>query len=238
MKILTRFCPTCNGRLHIGHLYMALLNAQADEMIVRFDDNQAWWMERIGRDGIAASIESIKEDIEWIGLKPRYTYNSHEEAENDDLIACRLGPLDRDIPDGRIQWANLANGRYLYPYCPYLTAQTVAQDYREGCTRIIRGDDLLTQHNLYCHFCRVLGLPFPEQFYVPRLMQADSGKMRELTDISKTAGNHKISDYRRAGWTADQLVSVLALCCLVDPARGWRVDNVKEHPVVAWDGPA
>ena len=49
----TRFNPTANGRLYLGHLYIILLNKQAVEdnggkFICRFDDDQDYWIERLG----------------------------------------------------------------------------------------------------------------------------------------------------------------------------------------------
>jgi hypothetical protein len=63
--------------------------------------------------------------------------------------------------------------------------------------------------------------------YVPRLAFADGG-------VSKTQGNFKLAQFRRAGIDPRDVVDYLAYDCLVD-GLVWRIDNVKPNPVLgAW----
>jgi len=90
----TRFNPTTNGTGHLGHAYIAILNYHAakssgGEFIVRFDDDQEWWVERLGRAKMAEYAEAWKEDLEWLGIVPdRYTSEAEERGSNEALMAA------------------------------------------------------------------------------------------------------------------------------------------------------
>ncbi len=57
MKTITRFNPTPTGEeLHVGHLYMALVNAteahhSGGSFKIRIDDTQEYWLYMVGKDG-------------------------------------------------------------------------------------------------------------------------------------------------------------------------------------------
>jgi glutamyl/glutaminyl-tRNA synthetase len=84
----TRFNPTANGNLHIGHLYLILLNynhaKKTDgKFIVRFDDDQYYWVNNLGKEKVNQFCEEIKKDLAWIGIIPDvYSYESKEREEN------------------------------------------------------------------------------------------------------------------------------------------------------------
>ena len=70
----TRFNPTTNGYLHVGHLYLVLLNAayateSGGKFQVRFDDNMAVWVARLGERGLDRYAEAARRDIEWCGVQ-------------------------------------------------------------------------------------------------------------------------------------------------------------------------
>jgi glutamyl/glutaminyl-tRNA synthetase len=232
----TRFNPTTNGRLHLGHLYLILLNRQAAEdnggkFICRFDDVQDYWIERLGREQLYRNSEHIMEDLEWMKIRVTYSWQSQESEKNEKLIQS-LGELSRQIPsagEDERHIAHIVNQERPYPYVPYLTAIKVAQDYWEEINPLIRGEDLATEFSLYCYFCEALGFPTPKMYFVPKLLQA-SGE--DLTDMSKTAGDHKIADYRKAGYQPSDLIEILSRSCLEVPQLGWSIRNVKKHPIL------
>jgi glutamyl/glutaminyl-tRNA synthetase len=119
-----------------------------------------------------------------------------------------------------------------YPYVPYLTAIKVVQDWREECSVLIRGEDLLSEFSLYCHFCRLLNIPIPEFHYVPKLMQDNKDEIFDLSDVSKTKGNFKLRDYREKGYTKEQVINILEEACLIDKQKGWDYDNIKKNPII------
>jgi len=235
IPVNTRFNPTANGRLHLGHLYLILLNRQAAEenggkFICRFDDVQNYWVDRLGREQLNRNCELIMEDMEWMKIRTIYSWQSRESEKNEKLIHS-LGELSRSIPvigsDHRL--ANIVNQDRPYPYVPYLTAIKVAQDYWEEINPLIRGDDLTTEFSLYCYFCETLGFPIPQMYYVPKLLQI-SGE--DLSDMSKTTGDHKIDDYRKAGYQPSDLIEILSRSCLEMPQLGWNIRNIKKHPIL------
>ena len=66
-EIITRFPPEPNGYLHIGHAKSIVLNFElADEFngktYLRFDDTNPTKEE-------AEYVESIKEDVKWLGFR-------------------------------------------------------------------------------------------------------------------------------------------------------------------------
>lgn len=235
----TRFNPTTNGRLHLGHLYLVLLNYHAAKstggrFIVRFDDDQQLWLDRLGPEGVAEFTESIREDLSWMGVAvDTWSSEAADREVNAAFIGNQLSHLEhgeglgRD-PDKYMGFlAPDVKGRDCpYPYVPYLTAVKVAQDYRESCDLLIRGDELVTEFSLYCYFCRLLAIPIPEFKYVPRLTCGGE----DLADVSKTAGNFKIAAFREGGWTPREITVLLARSCLVDPDGEWTFENVKVTP--------
>lgn len=238
----TRFAPTVNGPLHTGHAYVALLNMHAamdagGEFIVRFDDDQEAWVEEIGRDGMAEFAKRAADDLAWLNITAsRYTYESEERSRN-DIALDALGE-DSMLETGEslhFPHPYVLDMPAPYPYVPLLTASKAVADHRDGVGLLIRGTELLTEFSLYCYFCRRLGYEIPQFEYVPRLLCASgpySLVRSELSDISKTAGNHRICDYRKKGWSSGSVLEMLAMACLVDPGGRWNTSNVQIAPTV------
>ena len=230
----TRFNPTCNGRLHLGHLYLVLLNYDAarstgGRFIVRFDDDQLYWVNKLGRRAMEEFSATVFDDLEWMGIDvDLYSSEAAERKANEGWLNDRL-PLLEHGEDLGFPMPQIKTCDRPYPYVPYLTAVKVAQDHREGCDLVIRGDDLVTEFSLYFYFCRILEITPPAFQYVPKLTR--SGE--DLSDVSKTSGDLKVADFRNRGWTPAQVVELLAESCLVDPAVGWRYDNVRLQPAIA-----
>lgn len=216
----TRFNPTGNGRLHLGHAYMILINegvakASGGTFIVRIEDDCPFWLRECGQKQIEENVRGIKEDLAWLGVDAPVLLQS-------EYSLLRPAP---DENDNTAIYPNVMGGRVLYPYVPEKTAKKVQQDYQDGCNCLIRGDELLTEFSLYAHFCCQYGYPIPEFYYLPHLQYQG----RTLTDVSKTQGNFKLCDLREAGHSPDKIKSLLALSCLIDPDLGWLLDNVKSQ---------
>lgn len=246
--INTRFQPTTNGNIHLGHLYLALLNYHTAKntggrFIVRFDDDQKYWKDKLGKEKNNELCEQIKEDLKWVGLVPDlYSYTSQEKEKNEESIK-NIIELDYYLTDKKFipeehNEAGIKNIERSYPYVPYLTAIKVVQDWREGINLLIRGDDLATEFSLYCYFCRCLDIPIPKHLYVPKLMQKIQGKagaVSDLSDVSKTIGNFKIRDLREQGYSVKQIIGLLEDACLVDKLKGWDYENIKKNPLLDID---
>jgi glutamyl/glutaminyl-tRNA synthetase len=235
----TRFNPTANGYLHLGHLMIVMLNksAAADtggKFIVRFDDDQMGWKEKLGTNAINDFCENMKEDLEWLNIKPDvYSYESKQRERNHQVIA-KLDKLNWFITDKRADASEavlplVINQDRLYPYVPYLTAVKVVQDYEEGCNLLIRGEDLIDEFSLYCYFCQLLNFPIPEFVYVPKLKQISGS---DLADVSKTKGEFSIRYFKEQGYHPSEIMDILEQSCLVEPSIGWKYTNIKSNPTI------
>ena len=77
--VVTRFCPTPSGYLHHGNLYMAILNQElarrhGGRFEVQIDDSFYPYPEK-------EIVESILEDLEWLGVCPRKEVLLHSRNE-------------------------------------------------------------------------------------------------------------------------------------------------------------
>lgn len=240
----TRFCPTTNGSLHVGHLYMILVNeaeahANNGKFSVRFDDNQevyrwgvSWTGVRMTKDEVEKTKDSMMDDLTWMGVQvDAYLSQSNlEDHVNKFLLHLNHGPLDvkkvyTSQTNPECHWTSFDVN---YPYVPWLTAEKVLYDYLTGCNLLIRGDDLLDEWSLYMYFCDLWGLPAPRQVFLKR-MRFESGQ--EMVDISKTRGKGTIKEYRDLKYTPEDLRNELARACLIDPQGEWLISNLKVEPV-------
>jgi len=87
-KVVTRFPPEPSGYLHIGHAKAAIIDHEYARMyqgkfILRFDDTNP----------VNAKIEyyeAIKEDLNWLGIKPDIIENTSDDLEKLYYYAERL----------------------------------------------------------------------------------------------------------------------------------------------------
>jgi glutamyl/glutaminyl-tRNA synthetase len=232
----TRLVPTISGLAHCGHLMAALVNeaeakASGGHFTVRLDDNQPEQLLRNGPDAVTFYGAAWMADFDWMGIEPEeYFFQSAWSQRVDMHIAYfNHGPVLAPRPFQESFFPEIPYCDSPYPFAPHITAEAVISDYLQENNLIITGEDLLSRYSLYAYFCELWGLPQPRQVFIPRLRLANGG---ELTDVSKTLGNFKISDLRDQGHTADEIRGVLAEACLIDPAGLWLVTNLKQRPVL------
>lgn len=233
----TVFNPTTNGELHIGHLYMILVNEYeahkgGGKFVVRYDDNQFKWhaVEQTNKDHKAI----IEDQMDWLGIKvDEYTSQLETEIEVDKMLYyLNKGSLQvQEMKTNIVQVPHIINptNHDPYPYVPWLTARKVVEDFLDEITLKIRGDDLISEYALYSYFCDLWGLPQPVQWFLPRLF-TNSGE--QLASVSKTKGNWKLSTIRQKGFDADYLKTSLKQYCLIDPNKEWTVDNIQPNPQI------
>jgi len=226
----TRFNPTVNGYLHLGHLYNILVN-QAEarrsggKFIFRFDDSQRYWNWKHG-----ASVESFKwqmrDDMEWLGIEPDAWSSQMEMMPQVERLA---NVLDYRLPTDTFNDYEgievVGSTTAYYPANERLTAEHVLMDQIEGITCLIRGMDLITEANAYKITACQFGFMRVRQVYIPRLIFAGDV-------VSKTAGCYKVKDFRQAGLTPDEIVSLLEVDCLKDIRAGWNFENIKAMPIL------
>lgn len=229
----TRLNPSANGPLHLGHLYMAIVNEQyahqsGGKFVVRLDDHHQPSLETMGECRTLAVARQMQTDLDWFGLNVDiYHYESEMGAEALKLARARFPGTIPDQPplvlhSQETPWW-VGGHSQVYPYTPALTAKKVVLDYLEGVDTLIRGVDLLTEVSLYSYYCEMMQIQTPRFIYLPRL-KAGSG------EISKTAGGHTIAELRAYGYRPQDLRDMLSLACLKNPANGWSLENIKEQP--------
>ena len=235
----TRFNPTANGDankgvLHLGHVYMVLVNRHMAELtggrfIVRFDDNQTGWLQQLGRERMADNCRKIIEELTWLGIRP-YCYVW--QSGRDDVIPARIHarfPDLVDVPAGCVTPILVRDDAPQYPDAQYLIAETVLHDQMDCVTQLIVGDELLGRFSAYRLWADLLGVPQIEApIHLPRLRDGAN----EMGSVSKTVGNHRLQTYRDQGATPGDVFAMLREACLIEPKRGWDWRNVKREPVL------
>lgn len=231
----TVFNPTTNGELHLGHLYMILVNEYEahksnGKFIMRYDDNQFKWNAVEHTDKHYKKI--IEDQMNWLGIHvDKYTSQLETEVETDKMLYyLNKGPISvQEMKTNIVQIPHIINptNHDPYPYVPWLTARKVVDDFLDEVTLKIRGDDLISEYALYSYFCDLWGLPQPTQWFLPRLFTEEGEK---LTNVSKTKGNWKLSTIINSGIRPSILIEKLAYYCLIDPNREWSLDNIQPYP--------
>lgn len=236
----TVFNPTTNGELHLGHLYMILVNEyeahkSGGKFIIRYDDNQFKWnaVERTEKHFKVM----IEEQMEWFGVKvDKYTSQLETEPETDKMLYyLNKGPISvQEMKTNIVQIPHIISpiNHDPYPYVPWLTARKVVDDFLDEVTLKIRGDDLISEYALYTYFCDLWALPQPVQWFLPRLFTTDGQK---LANVSKTLGNWKLSSIQEKGVNPEELKNSLKLYCLIDPFKNWTIDNIQPYPKIPKD---
>jgi glutamyl-tRNA synthetase len=88
---------------------------------------------------------------------------------------------------------------------PAYNLAVVVDDAAQGVTQVVRGDDLLSSTPRQMLLQRLLGLPQPEYMHVPLVLGADGQR------LAKRHGAVTISDLTVAGWSANEVLGVLAV---------------------------
>jgi glutamyl/glutaminyl-tRNA synthetase len=229
MTVVTRFCPTANGSLHVGHAYNALVNYRyakehSGRFVLRIDDRSPTVREL--DPGIRERvIEGQLEDLKWLGIKADDTY-----LESDRTPKELSTMLPEEDPEHRLPlYVRMAGTGWLpIPWIPEQTRIRTKLDYIDGVTHVIRGEEWATEYSAYGYFCWVQGLPVPRFVFLPRMTGSNG------LDISKTAGGYKLSDLRKSGWTKKGFMDIIERSVLTWPPNGWELWNLKPNP--AWVG--
>jgi len=250
MKYNTRFCPTTNNFLHLGHLYIAKVNEieahnHGAKFFVRFDDDQQYWNDfrKIDADNIK---DETKKDFEWAELNvDEYISEKEMRSSTDELlkkfkyknfnslaygtthiylpqIPESFGP--KSLPD------EFLADKSFYPFVPDITARKVIQDCLNDVRVLIRGIDLITEFSLYNYYCMLWDIIIPKQIFLPKVkMLEEDGR---TSGISKTLGSFTIKSFRERGVPAKEIWHMMADSCLLNPNGSWTINNIKSNPYI------
>jgi len=94
------------------------------------------------------------------------------------------------------------DGHWTYQFC------AAVDDYAQGVTLVVRGDDLLASTGRQIQLARMLGRTHPPQFlHHPLVMKgASADGAPGPKKLSKSDGDTGIRDLRAKGWTAGQVI--------------------------------
>ena len=131
---------------------------------------------------------------EHAGRRPALRLRTDGEViEFDDRIAGAFAGAVDDVVLAR------ADG------VPAYNLAVVVDDAAQGVTQVVRGDDLLSSTPRQLLLQRLLDLPHPEYMHVPLVLGADGQR------LAKRHGAVTFGDLAADGWSADDVISVLAV---------------------------
>jgi len=235
MKYNTRFNPSISGALHIGHLYMALVNeAEAHraggKFIIRVDDMQEQinhWIKKDQRDKYYEEYQeqlSLFMDVDVWDLQSQMLTPVEIIGDN-PLLKCL--PEFLWASTETIEWRTNTDQRaFQYNLC--FVVEKVIWDFWEGVTLLIRGEDLITESQLYEHITSVLRLPTIRQIYLPKLVSITLDDI--LPEISKSKKSYSL-DTQINEFGIDRTLELLKKACLIDPDGEFFADNIKSNPI-------
>ncbi len=234
MNITTRFNPTSNGNLHLGHVYSLLVNEHFahdnwGKFIVRFDDESPPAM-IISNDQRERLIANQIQDINWLEIDVdewQWQSKIHRDViSNLDLIGHK--PM-KDVAEGYhilpTHVRMIGTGWLPYPYVPQQTAERVMMDHMIGTTHLIRGEEFFGEFSLYSYFCEKFNFKIPQFIFLPRLTSKHG-------DISKTCGGYTVAEFRGEGYTAREVKDMIAKAVLYWAANGWTLHNLRPNPQI------
>ncbi|MBW8755572.1 MAG: tRNA glutamyl-Q(34) synthetase GluQRS [Sphingomonadales bacterium] len=223
--IRTRFAPSPNGSLHLGHAYSALVahdlaRARGGEFLLRIEDIDA------GRSRPELVGEFLA-DLAWLGLAwdAELVFQSARTCRGREidpegaawrLDTAKAAALASERNGGPLEWLDeLAGPQRAAPEifgdvvllrkeapASYHLAATL-DDAADGVTLVTRGADLFAASHVHRLLQALLVLPVPTWHHHALLVEADG------TKLAKRRGSPSLADRRRAGEDGRALAAML-----------------------------
>jgi len=235
MSIRVRMAPSPTGLLHIGGVRTFLFNwlfarGRGGECLLRIENTDT------SRE-VEKSVAQVERSLEWLGIDwdGETTFQldrmgkAQEEARR--LVAERTayeddGAIRIRMPDeGVTAWDDAIKGRIEFPNVeledlvlvrsdgrPTYNFASPLEDWLDGITHVIRGDDHVSNTPKQLHVLSVLGADPPVYAHVPNVFGEDGKK------LSKRHGAVSVDEFRDAGYLPEALMNFLALL-------GWAPDG-------------
>jgi glutamyl-tRNA synthetase len=227
--------PSPTGFLHIGGVRTFLFNwlfarGQGGECLLRIENTDT------SRE-VAESVEQIEESLRWLGIE----WDGATRFQLDGAARCRSeaarlvaegkayedeGAIRIRMPkEGVIGWDDAVKGRIEFPAAeledmvilrsdgrPVYNFASPVDDWVDGITHVIRGDDHVSNTPKQIVVLGALGAELPVYAHVPNVFGEDGRK------LSKRHGAVSVDEFREAGYIAPALMNFLALL-------GWAPDG-------------
>jgi glutamyl-tRNA synthetase len=227
--------PSPTGLLHIGGVRTFLFNwlfvrGRGGECLLRIENTD------VSRE-VEESVAQIERSLRWLGIdwdgETTFQLDRMERAQAEarrlvaegsayeDEGAIRIRMPDEgvtgweDAIKGRIEVRSeeledlvlvRSDGRPTYNFASPL------DDWLDGITHVIRGDDHVSNTPKQLHVLRALGAEPPVYAHVPNVFGEDGRK------LSKRHGAVSVDEFRAAGYVPEALMNFLALL-------GWAPDG-------------
>jgi glutamyl-tRNA synthetase len=235
---VVRFAPSPTGFLHIGGVHTALFNwlfarHEGGEFRLRIENTDT------SRE-VAEATEQIQESLAWLGLD----WDGPVTFQLDRMERCKQeaerlvaegkayedeGAIRIRMPDeGATAWNDLVRGMIEFPNekledlvavradgRPTYNFASPVEDWLDGITHVIRGDDHISNTPKQIRILEALGAPVPAYAHLGSILGPDGRK------LSKRHGAVSVAEFRHEGYYAPALFNYLALL-------GWSYDDRTE----------
>jgi len=235
MTVRVRMAPSPTGFLHIGGVRTFLFNwlfarGRGGECLLRIENTDT------GRE-VAESVEQIERSLRWLGIEwdgeTRFQLDGAERCRTEAARLVAEGKAYEDdgairirMPmEGEIGWEDAVKGRIEFPAAeledmvilrsdgrPVYNFASPVDDWVDGITHVIRGDDHVSNTPKQIVVLEALGAELPVYAHAPNVFGEDGKK------LSKRHGAVSVGEFRDAGYIAPALMNFLALL-------GWAPDG-------------
>jgi glutamyl-tRNA synthetase len=227
--------PSPTGFLHIGGVRTFLFNwlfarGRGGECLLRIENTDT------SRE-VAESVAQIERSLRWLGIdwdgETTFQLDRMGRAQEEARRLVAEGKAYEDegairirMPDeGVVGWEDAIKGRIEFPAAeledlvlvrsdgrPTYNFASPLEDWLDGITHVIRGDDHVSNTPKQLVVLRALGAEPPVYAHVPNVFGGDGKK------LSKRHGAVSVDEFRAAGYVPEALMNFLALL-------GWAPDG-------------
>ena len=235
MSVRVRMAPSPTGFLHIGGVRTFLFNwlfarGRGGECLLRIENTDT------SRE-VAEATAQIERSLRWLGIEwdgpTRFQLDAAERCVSEAARLVAEGKAYEDegairirMPDeGTIAWEDAVKGPIEFPAeeledwvlvrsdgRPTYNFANPVDDWVDGVTHVIRGDDHVSNTPKQLVVLEALGAAPPVYAHVPNVFGEDGRK------LSKRHGAVSVDEFREAGYVAPALMNFLALL-------GWAPDG-------------
>jgi len=235
MSVRVRMAPSPTGLLHIGGVRTFLFNwlfarGRGGECLLRIENTDT------SRE-VEEAVAQIEQSLRWLGIEwdgeTTFQLDVMERAKEEARRLVDEGAAYEDegairirMPDeGVTGWEDAIKGRIEFPNAeledvvlvrsdgrPTYNFASPLEDWLDGITHVIRGDDHVSNTPKQVNVLAALGADLPVYAHVPSVFGEDGRK------LSKRHGAVSVGEFRDAGYLPEALRNFLALL-------GWAPDG-------------